>query len=114
MLNRTRDLNNNESRLDNLNGSGSQIIHKKEIAPLFKPEENMEWGHGMPNTSDFIQSRVNPSMSMNSVKPFQEVRVGPGLNQKDGVLGSGGFNSGLEARERGFQRQLMNPHKKQP
>jgi hypothetical protein len=102
----TRDLNNNESRLDSLNGSGSQVIHKKEIAPLFKPEENMQWGNGMPNASDFIQSRVNPSMSMNNVKPFQEVRVGPGLNQKDGVLGTGGFNSGMEARERWISKTV--------
>jgi hypothetical protein len=102
----TRALNNNESRLDNLNGSGSQIIHKKEIAPLFKPEENVQWGHGMPNQSDFIQSRVNPSMSMNNVKPFQEVRVGPGLNQSGGVLGSGGFNAGMEARERWIAKSV--------
>ena len=113
----TRDLGHNESRLDNLNGSGSQIIHKKEIAPLFKPEENIQWGHGTPNTTDFIQSRVNPSMSMNNVKPFQELRVGPGLNQKDGVLGSGGFNSGMEARERWMAktvdelRTVNNPKK---
>ena len=90
----------NEGLLDNKNGSGAQFIKKQEIAPLFKPEENMQWGHGTPNTSDFIQSRMNPSMKMSNVKPFQELRVGPGLNQKDGVLGSGGFNSGMEARER--------------
>lgn len=100
MKQNTRDMTNNEVRLDNMIGSGSQINHKRENAPLFKPEENMQWGFGSPNTSDFIQSRVNPSMSMNNVKPFQELRVGPGLNQKDGVLGTGGFNSGMQARER--------------
>ena len=95
-----QSLNYNEGILDNKNGSGAQFIKKQEIAPLFKPEENMQWGHGTPNTSDFVQSRMNPSMKMANVKPFQEIRVGPGLNQKDGVLGSGGFNSGMEARER--------------
>jgi hypothetical protein len=90
----------NESALDNMNGSGSQYIKKQEMAPLFKPEDNMQWAHGTPNTSSFIQSRMNPSTKMANVKPFQEIRVGPGLNQKDGVLGSGGFNSGMEARER--------------
>ena len=94
------NFNANEGILDNMNGSGAQYIKKQEIAPLFKPEENMQWGHGMPSTSDFVQSRINPSMSMANVKPFQELRVGPGLNQKDGVLGSSGFNSGMEARER--------------
>jgi len=34
------------------------------------------------------------------------VRVGPGLNQHDGVLGSGGFNSGMEARERWIPKSV--------
>ena len=102
----TSNYNNNESRLDNMNGSGSQRISKREMAPLFKPEQNMQWAHGTPNTSDFIQSRINPSTSMANVKPFQEVRVGPALNQQDGVLGSGGFNSGMAARERWIPKSV--------
>lgn len=90
----------NENRLDSMNGSGSQYFSKREQAPLFKPEKNMEWGFGMPNTSDFMQSRVNPSLKMDNVKPFQEVRVGPGLNDKGGVLGTNGFNAGMEARNK--------------
>mgnify|MGYP005845091923 CR=1 FL=1 len=96
----SRDRNVNESRLDNMNGSGSQHFSKKSTAPLFKPEKNMQWAHGTPNQSSFIQSRMNPSMSLKNVKPFQEIRVGPGLNKQDGVTGSGGFNSGMESRER--------------
>lgn len=89
----------NEMLLDRSAGAGSQHFRKQEQAPLFKPEENVQWAHGTPNTSSFVQSRMNPSMSMNNVKPFQEVRVGPGLNDKGGVLGSGGFNAGMEARD---------------
>jgi hypothetical protein len=96
----------NESRMDNMVGSGSQQFSKKEVGRLFKPEENVQWGHGMPSTTTFVQSRMNPSMSMNNVKPFQELRVGPGLNQKEGVLGSGGFNSGMEARERWISKTV--------
>jgi hypothetical protein len=92
------DFDQSEIVLDNLNGNGSQIITKKEQAPLFRPEENMQWGHGMPNHSDFLQSRVNPSMAMNNVKPFEEERVGPGLGKGFTIDGSGGFNSGMEAR----------------
>lgn len=66
-----------EPVLDNMNGSGSQIIHKQEIAPLFAPEDNMTWTHGMPNYSDFAQSRVIPSMKNNNVKPFDSIAVGP-------------------------------------
>jgi hypothetical protein len=93
-------LDGNEARLDAMNGSGSQHFRKQETAPMFQPQENLQWGSGMPSTSDFVQSRMNPSTSMANVKPFQEIRVGPGLGGAGGgVLGSGGFNSGMEARD---------------
>jgi hypothetical protein len=97
---RTYDMNISESVLDNMVGSGSQTIKKIEQAPLFKPEENMQWAYGMPNQSDFYQSRVNPGMKNNNVKPFDTVMVGPGLNQGYGINGSGGYNSGMEARDK--------------
>ena len=97
---RTYDMNITESVLDNMMGSGSQTIRKIEQAPLFKPEENMQWAHGMPNQSDFYQSRVNPAMKNNNVKPFDTIMVGPGLNQGYGMNGSGGYNSGMEARDK--------------
>jgi hypothetical protein len=87
-----------ETILDNMVGSGSQVIKKIEQAPLFKPQENMQWANGAPNMSDFYQSRVNPGMKSNNVKPFDSVNVGPGLNQGYTNTGSGGFNSGMEAR----------------
>ena len=37
---RTVGLNGNESILDSYSGSASQIIHKREQAPLFKPQKN--------------------------------------------------------------------------
>lgn len=90
---------NHESRLDNMIGAGSQHFSKRSQAPLFKPEKNVQWGHGTPNTSNFIQSRMNPATSMNNVKPFQEIRVAPGLGQTGGgVLGNGGFNAGMMER----------------
>ena len=51
----TYDTNITESVLDNMNGSGSQVIKKIEQAPLFKPEENVQWAYGAPNQSDFFQ-----------------------------------------------------------
>jgi hypothetical protein len=109
------DKNQAEFLLDNLAGTGSQIIRKKEQAPLFRPEENVQWAHGAPNNSDFYQSRVNPSMAMNNVKPWQEERVGPGLGQGFTTEGSGGFNAGVEARNQWLPknvnelRTLTNP-----
>jgi Family of unknown function (DUF5899) len=95
----TYDVNVAETVLDNMAGTGSQIIKKIEQAPLFKPEENINWAYGTPNNNDFYQSRVNPAMNNNNVKPFETQRVGPGLNQGYNSEGSGGFNSGMEARD---------------
>jgi hypothetical protein len=91
--------NNQETLLDNYVGAGSQIIKKIEQAPLFKPQENMQWAYGAPNMSDFYQSRVNPALKNNIVKPFESIRVGPGLDKGYEAEGSGGYNSGMEARD---------------
>ena len=88
-----------ESRLDNLQGSGSQSISKREQAPLFKPADNVQLSYGMPNQSDFLQSRMNESNRMANIKPWQEERVAPGLNKGFTTQGGDGFNSGMEARD---------------
>ena len=88
-----------ETVLDNMAGSGSQVIKKIEQAPLFAPEENVQWAYGAPNQSDFFQSRENASLRNNNVKPFETEMVAPGLNQGFTTGGSGGFNSGMESRD---------------
>ena len=93
------DSNLSESILDNIQGQGSQIIRKKEQAPMFKPHNNLQHTNGAPNMSDFMQSRVNPSMKMSNIKPWEEERVAPGLNKGFTTEGGIGFNSGMEARE---------------
>lgn len=91
--------NNFESLLDSYTGSGSQSITKKEQSPLFAPNENLQWAHGMPNRTDFIQSRMNPSSRMANVKPFEEIHVGPGLGLGYTENGVAGYNSGMLARD---------------
>tara|TARA_Y100001970_G_C14227701_1_gene856668 strand:+ start:223 stop:1971 length:1749 start_codon:yes stop_codon:yes gene_type:complete len=92
--------NYNEIVLDNYTGSGSQQIEKREIGSMFKPEENVQNAFGNQNANDFYQSRVNASLKMNNVKPWEEERVAPGLNKGFNTDGSQiGFNSGMEARE---------------
>ena len=88
-----------ETRLDNMQGNGSQFIQKKEQAPLFKPETNLQHAHGAPNMSDFLQSRVNPSMRMANTKPWEEERVAPGIGKGFTTEGGIGFNTGMEGRE---------------
>ena len=89
----------NQSVLDNAQGSGSLHMKKVETAPLFNPGDNVQWSHGAPNQSDFMQSRVNESMYANNTQPFESVRVAPGLNQGAGTEGHNGFNSGMVGRE---------------
>ena len=95
----TYDMALSESILDNMVGSGTNVIKKVEQAPLFKPEDNISFTNGTPNNSDFYQSRVNPGMRNSNNKPFESQMVGPGLNQGYSTQGSGGFNSGMEARD---------------
>ena len=95
-----------DSILDNTAGAGSLHITKSESAPLFRPQEHVQWANGSPNDSDFYQSRVNLSQNMNNVKPFQEMHVAPGLNNGYNAQGSGGFNSGTEAREKWIDKTV--------
>jgi hypothetical protein len=98
--------NMNENMLDSKVGAGSQYISKTEQAPLFVPHENLHLPNGMPNQNDFYQSRVLPSMKISNVKPWEEVRVGPGLDQGYGTQGSLGFNSGMESRDKWIDRSV--------
>ena len=89
-----------QSRLDNMQGAGSQYIRKTEQAPLFKPQANMTWANGMPNTTEFMLSRQMPSTKMNNIKPWDEERVAPGLGQGYTTTGSGsGYNAAMEDRK---------------
>ena len=95
----SKDANSYEGLLDAYTGSGSQDVSKKEQSPLFTPEDNLQWAHGAPNQSDFVQSRINPSMRMANVKPFEEQQVAPGLGLGYTNEGAEGFNSGMMNRE---------------
>lgn len=97
---RPLDANSNESILDNYQGQGSQTITKAEQSPLFAPGEHYQYAFGAPNMNDFYQSRVNPSLRMANVKPFEEQQVGPGLGLGYTNEGSGGYNSGMAMREK--------------
>tara|TARA_B100000424_G_C22945484_1_gene503262 strand:- start:7703 stop:9634 length:1932 start_codon:yes stop_codon:yes gene_type:complete len=91
--------NVNESILDSYLGTGTYQIEKMERGPLFTPETNVQNVYGVQNTNDFYQSRVVPSQRVANVKPWQEQRVAPGINQGYNTEGDGGFNSGMGSRE---------------
>tara|TARA_Y100000389_G_scaffold50588_1_gene46282 strand:+ start:2563 stop:4326 length:1764 start_codon:yes stop_codon:yes gene_type:complete len=85
------------SILDSMSGTGSQQNTKKELAPLFAPQKDVHWTHGMPNNTDFMLSRQIPSSRMANVKPWAEERIGPGLGNNPNSLG-GGYNSAVQDR----------------
>ncbi len=87
-----------DTKMDMYTGAGSMQTNKVEMAPLFKPESHTQWINGAPNQTDFYRSRVNESM-YNNVSPFQAERVAPGLNKGYTGTTTGGYNSGMEARE---------------
>ena len=89
----------NNTILDNYQGSGSQNIKKVEQAPLFKPADNIQLNNGAPNSSDFYQSRQNPSTKMANVLPWEQQKVAPGLGLGYTTEGAGGFNSGMLDRK---------------
>jgi hypothetical protein len=93
------DFDATESALDSRSGSGTQYITKEEASPLFSPEDNLQYAHGAPNSNDFYQSRVNTSMRMANVKPFESESVAPGLGLGMTTGGSGGYNSGMLDRQ---------------
>ena len=53
--------NSKEATLDKYTGAGSQFNVKKESSSMFHPSTNNERAYGMPSTTDFVQSRQNPS-----------------------------------------------------
>lgn len=69
-----------------------QFKHKSEVKALFSPETNkVDSVTGVPNFSDFFESRVIPSDKRQNEKPFQPVRVTPGLNLGYNEMGNNGF-----------------------
>ena len=99
--------NATESQLDHQIGTGSQHISKKEQSPMFSPGQNNDWTHGMPSSTDFIQSRVNPSSKMTGIKPFEPVQVGPGLGIDANVkVSNDGLNNGMMARDKWIDKNV--------
>ena len=68
-------------------------FHKRETKPKFKPTKDLGYVNGAPNMTDVLKTRYNKSNFKTNERPFKEVRVAPGLNDKKcGVTGKGGFH----------------------
>ena len=97
----TYNISQTDTILDNMVGSGSTQINKGSQAPLFKPQENMNWTHGAPNNSDFYKSRMESVLTQrkHNEKPWTSENVGPGLGKSYASEGSHGFNAGIMSRD---------------
>jgi hypothetical protein len=96
----TQSQRGHEGLLDMYTGSGNLQKKKEGIAPLFKPQKNMSHIHGTPSYPEQMRDRHKSILTnkMNNVKPFEEIRVGPGLGKGFKSEGTGGFNAGMPIR----------------
>jgi ABC-type molybdate transport system substrate-binding protein len=69
-------------KLDLFSGSANNLDYrpKTERRPLFNPLVGLTNINGMPNVSEFMESRYEPGIEKRNEKPFQPIKVTPGLN----------------------------------
>ena len=82
----------NTDRLDSYTGSGVNQIKKQEVENMFK-DAQAPYGnpYGLESATDFVQSRINEPRNRSGEKPFEPTRVAPGIGEKFGLTGKGGF-----------------------
>jgi len=94
----------NRSILDSHIGTGSELISKREQAPLFDPHREPTGNiTGMESATDFLQDRMVVPTNRAGEVPVEPVRVGPGLAQGYTPFGTGGFQQ-FEVEEIARQR----------
>lgn len=86
------------NQLEAFTGAQQFYQPKREIENLFKPERNLGNVHGMQANAQYMQGRVDAPKVRNNVLPFEQVRVGPGLNRGFTAEPTGGFQQ-FDARD---------------
>ena len=82
----------NTSKLDLFTGRGDYHKSKKEIAPLFENSKNMSFVNGTPNFNNQLMDRYIQSDKQPMVKPFDQIKVGPGIDDGFSSKPSGSFH----------------------
>lgn len=96
------------SRLDNLQGAGSNTIAKREMAPMFEPTKApMGNVNGLESFTDFMQDRVVAPTNRAFERVVEPTRVGPGLDQGYSAFPIGGFQQ-YETLEIAKQRATVD------
>ncbi len=81
----------NNSLLDTYTGAGYTQIAKKEVETMFDYQRPFGNPFGLESSTDFIESRIETPRARNGERPFEPTRVGPGVNEGYGMIGTGGF-----------------------
>ena len=82
----------NSSYLDKYTGAGSTQIKKREVEQMFdNTQEPFGNVFGLEASSDFVQSRINDPRNRGGERPFEPVRVAPGVGEGFSSTGKGGF-----------------------
>jgi hypothetical protein len=84
----------NRSILENFTGDNKEVYRtKKEIAPMFKSTGHVENVYGNAVSVDMHIDRFAQSRIRNNERPFDQIKVAPGLAQDGyGSRGAGGFH----------------------
>ena len=81
----------NNSLLDTYTGSGYTQISKKEVPNMFDTQRPFGNPFGLESATDFIESRIELPRNRGGERPFEPTHVQPGIGEKFGFVGKGGF-----------------------
>jgi len=81
----------NNSLLDTYTGSGYTQISKKEVTNMFDTQRPFGNPFGLESATDFIESRIELPRNRGGERPFEPTHVQPGIGEKFGFVGKGGF-----------------------
>lgn len=81
----------NQTLLENFSGDQKNYQKKKEIKPMFTPQQNVGNPYGMSNLSGYNYDRYIVSNMRNNETPVEKIQVGPGLNKGYIAAPSGGI-----------------------
>jgi len=83
-----------QRKLDTFTGSINNPEYKKktERKPLFNPQIGLTWLYGMPNFTDYYETRFTPGRERRNEYLQQPVRITPGLNIAANQVSKQGFH----------------------
>jgi hypothetical protein len=88
----------NKPLLENFTGVGDTFKNKREQKNMFNPSKDSGNINGSGNATDFYLERTVTPTIRNNVLPFEQVRVGPGINNGYNAEPKGGFQQ-LDTRD---------------